>query len=100
MTGWQELKDMLNKEKKVSISEIFCSIKVHGNTRELYLRYLMDAGFIRRTMELPDQQYMIPESYYILILKIPEKMTLHEVVELSKNPWMTWFKYPELMERK
>lgn len=96
MNGWQKLKNIFNKDKKICRSALFHLIDIPGATLDIYLHHLSAAGFIKKLYE----KELNPIPYYKLILEIPKKITFHEVIEMSHNPWMTWFKYPELIERK
>jgi len=99
MNEWQKVIDLLNKNKKIYRTTMLTLLDTHHITLNSYLRCLTKAGFIKELSKNTGGKFPLP-VYYKLLLKIPKKITYNEAVELSNNPWMTWFKYLELIERK
>jgi hypothetical protein len=111
VSTWNTLKNKFNEEKEISASIIYNRFSeakgtksykdlgtVTASTVRNYLKTLVGCGFISREYKhLSDKNLYVPaSSVYILKYKIPDKLTYNEARKLSKNPWMIWFKYPEI----
>jgi hypothetical protein len=94
-----ELKKLLNEEMEVSLNVLYNkfagtkgykSLKtVSFSTIRNYIKVLEDCDFVFRSYR---------HTFQIIVLKykIPDKLTYKEARTLSKNPWMVWFKYPQI----
>lgn len=108
MSVWNRLKDVLNEEEEIPISLI--NNKFSGPHREKnlgtvaystvrnYLKTLEKCGFVYRAYkDISDEELYIPSlTVIVLKYKIPKRLTYKEARKLSKNPWMVWFKYPQI----
>lgn len=103
-----ELKKLLNEEIEVSLNVLnnkfggtkgYKSLKtVSFSTIRNYIKVLEECNFIFKTYKnISDQDlYVPPFPVVVLKYKIPDKLTYKEARTLSKNPWMIWFKYPQI----
>lgn len=108
MSTWIELKELLNQECEIGLNVInnkFAGSKGYKNlgtvtysTLRNYINVLEDCGFIYRSYKnISDDGLQIPlVTVVTLKYKIPKRLTYKEARKLSKNPWMVWFKYPQI----
>lgn len=92
MSAWSQIKDILNKKKIVAGTELMQDVrsKASYTTLEGYIELLKSAGYIKRFYQ---KQYYGLTPHYKLLRKIPEKLTIDEVIQIKKRPWLIWFKH-------
>lgn len=99
MTNWQLVKDTLNENREVLRSSFYHKpFTVLSSTMDEYIWLLKQCKYIeivwRRVSKSNDVKHVF-ESYCILKRKIPDSLTISELVKIKKQPWLAWFKQYE-----
>lgn len=99
MSAWGKIIKLLNEDQDISHPQLkdkifLTNMITHKNFQE-YLHLLVNIGYIGHWRGYFKKYHKGNISYYKLIKKIPEKLTIADARKMKQMPWLEWFKYPE-----
>lgn len=99
MSAWSKIIKLLNEDMDIShpqlINKIFLTNMITHKKLQEYLHLLVISGYIGHWKGYFKKYHASDISYYKLIKKIPEKLTIADARKMRQMPWLEWFKYSE-----